>query len=163
MQIFFLKPDSRFLIWNWVLALLMSPPDVPSNQNCSSRSKSDVRDAVLTAKCSPGPWKALHIHGCGARHASLIPGEAQLQVCGTLLLLPCSGKQGCSGHTPWTGNRGGLVWGWVHSITGAPLPWGEALITQVEVAEWTPSSSHSVLCFSLPEHKLTQVSVTASS
>lgn len=93
-----------------------------------------------------GPGMHCTSPGCRAGHASFIPEEAQLQVYEALLLLPCSGKRGCSGHTPWAGNKGGLGFGSQHNWGFTSM--GEALITQVEVAECPPSSSHSALCFS---------------
>ena len=108
-----------------------------------------------------GPGMHCTSPGCRAGHASFIPEEAQLQVCRALLLLPCSGKRGCSGHTPWAGNKGGLGFGSQHNWGFISM--GEALITQVKVAEWPPSSSHSALCFCLPENKLPEVLVTTSS
>ena len=81
--------------------------------------------SLLSAHLGPGRHCTSHV--CEARHASFIPEEAQLQVCGTLLLCLVLGIQGAL-DTPH-GQEIKEVWGLVHSITGASLPWGEALIT----------------------------------
>lgn len=86
-----------------------------SNQNCCSKSKSDVRDAILTTKCSPGPWKALHIPWMWNQACILHPRRGTAVVLWDAAPLPCSGNPGCSGHTPWTGNKGGLWLGSQHN------------------------------------------------
>ena len=93
----------------------MTPSDVSSNQNCCSKCKSDVRDAVLTAKCSPGPWKALHIPCMWSQACILHPRRGTVAGLWDAAPLPCSGNPGCSGHTPWTGNKGGLGFGSQHN------------------------------------------------
>lgn len=139
----------------------MDPPDVSLIRIAVQSPSLTLGMLFSPLSAHLGPGRHCTSHGCETRHASFIPGEAQLQFCGTLLLCLVLGIQGAL-DTPH-GQEIKEVCGWVHSITGASLSWGEVLITQVEVAEWTPSFSHSVLCFSLPEYKLTEVSVTASS
>lgn len=70
------------------------------------------------------------------RHASLIPERGTAaglwDGCSFCLVL---GSEGAL-DTPWTGNKGGLVWGLGSQHNWGSTSMGGALITQVEVAEW---------------------------